>query len=70
MASEFLILDLNGKKLISRDYRGNTPKNVFQKFVKHIISEGEDQLKPIFTIEDLSFIHVKHESLYCKFFCF
>ena len=64
--SAVYILDLKGKHLISRDYRGDIPHNVIDKFVKRVVKEEDEvSIKPVFEEGGYSFVHVKHSNLYC-----
>ncbi len=68
MASAIYILDLKGKTLIFRDYRGDIPHNVIDKFVKRVIKEEEEEdVRPVFEEGGYSFCHIKHMNLYCKY---
>ncbi len=73
MASAVYILDLKGKILISRDYRGDTPNFVIQeKFVKRVIavqeSENEEKdIRPVFEDGGFNFVFIQHKNLYCLF---
>lgn len=68
MASALYILDLKGKVLISRDYRGDTPFNVIDKFVKRITTTEEEEganIEPVFEDSGYSFAHILHKSIRC-----
>lgn len=70
-ASAIYILDLKGKTLIFRDYRGDIPHNVIEKFVKIVVKEAEeDDIRPVFEDGGYSFCHIKYRNLYCKNFFF
>jgi hypothetical protein len=67
--SAVYILDLKGKHLISRDYRGDIPNNVIDKFVKHVVkADEESSIKPVFEDGGYSFAHVKYSNLYCMLY--
>jgi hypothetical protein len=64
MISALYILDLKGKIIISRDYRGDIPINYVERFVTKILEEEEASLKPIFEEDGVSYIYIKHNNLY------
>eukprot|EP00696_Hemimastix_kukwesjijk_P011061 gnl/Hemi2/23906_TR8026_c0_g1_i1.p1 gnl/Hemi2/23906_TR8026_c0_g1~~gnl/Hemi2/23906_TR8026_c0_g1_i1.p1 ORF type:complete len:424 (-),score=159.01 gnl/Hemi2/23906_TR8026_c0_g1_i1:259-1530(-) len=61
--SAVFILDLKGKVIIARNYRGDVPMTCIERFV-HNVLDNEDTTKPIFVDNETSFIHVKHSNLY------
>lgn len=63
--SAVYILDLKGKVLISRNYRGNIDVNIIEKFMP-ILGEREDEacLCPILRYEDVNFLFIKCNNLY------
>lgn len=65
VASAIYILDLKGKVLISRNYRGNIDLNVIEKFMP-ILGEREDEacLCPILRHQDVNFLFIKCNNLY------
>ena len=67
MASAIYILDLKGKMLISRDYKGDTPHSVMEKFVKRVVKEDEELsvLPPVFQESGYTFFHTMHSNLRC-----
>ena len=67
MSSQLYILDLNGKLILSRDYRGNIPTSKYKLFVKKVITENDGNLlAPILQIEEYSFVYYKNDNLYCN----
>jgi AP-1 complex subunit mu len=64
----FYILDLKGKNLIHRDYRGNLSKGIIEKFVKRVIKEEDENIQPVFEEDGHSYSFIKHNDIYCKFF--
>ncbi|KAI9104482.1 Mu homology domain-containing protein [Phlyctochytrium arcticum] len=67
VASAIFILDVKGKVLISRNYRGDIPMSTVEKFMPLILaSEEEEQTPtPIMSTEDgIHFLYVKHNNLY------
>lgn len=66
MASAVYILDQKGKILISRNYRGDVPLNIAERFVAKILEEEEElNVKPVIEEEGVSFLYVRHNNLYC-----
>lgn len=65
VASAVYILDLKGKVLISRNYRGNIDFNIIEKFMP-ILGEREDEvcLCPILKYKDVNFLFIKCNNLY------
>jgi AP-1 complex subunit mu len=65
-ASAIFIMDLKGKILISRNYRGDIPMSVSEKFTKHLAEDEETNLTPIITETDgsVTFVYIKHNNLY------
>lgn len=59
MASAIYFLDLKGKILISRDYRGDIPVTYVEKFLS-LISESDDTVPatPCFTYEGIHVIYI------------
>ncbi|KAG2186105.1 hypothetical protein INT43_002543 [Umbelopsis isabellina] len=68
MASAVFILDLKGKVLISRNYRGDVPMSAVEKFMP-LVSEAEDEQVPLpcFTHEGINYLYIKHNNLYHYF---
>lgn len=62
--SAVFIMDLKGKIIISRNYRGDIPMSVSEKFTKHINEDDEGQLTPVITDDGYTFLYVKHNNLY------
>merc|ERR1711892_219676 len=64
-ASAVYILDLKGKVLISRNYRGDMPLNIIEKFPKMLMeAEEEGTVTPVMTDENVTFIHIKCNNIY------
>src|SRR3989338_7013845 len=64
MASIIFILDSKGKVLISKDYRGDVPFNCLDRFHSLIADMEDQELKPILTDHDVSYIYVRHNNLF------
>ncbi|CAF1419159.1 unnamed protein product, partial [Adineta ricciae] len=64
-ASAIYILDMKGKVLISRNYRGDIEMNVIEKFMQLLLEkEDESQLSPIFENGDVAFVYIKYNNVY------
>ncbi len=63
-ASAIFILDLKGKVVISRNYRGDVPMSTIDKFSRHLLEDEEAQMKPVFTDDGYTFMYVRHTNLY------
>lgn len=63
--SAIYILDMKGKVLLSRNYRGDIENNVIDKFIG-LINDSEDDgvLTPLITIPEATFAYIKHNNLY------
>ena len=64
-ASAVYILDLKGKVLISRNYRGDLPLSTIDRFPKLIMeAEEEGTMTPVMTDDEVTFIHIKCNNIY------
>ena len=63
--SGIYILDMKGKVLIARNYRGDIETNVIDKFIG-LVMDGEDegQLTPLLQTQEATFAYIKHNNLY------
>jgi len=63
--SAIYILDMKGKVLMSRNYRGDIENSVIDKFIG-LINDSEDDgvLTPLITIQEATFAYIKHNNLY------
>lgn len=67
VASAIFILDLKGKVLISRNYRGDIPMSAVEKFMPLLLEaeESEAGASPVLAADDgVHFLFVKHNNLY------
>lgn len=64
VASALFIMDLKGKIIISRNYRGDLPMSASEKFTKHLMEDEEAQLTPVITDDGYTFVYIKHKNLY------
>jgi len=64
-ASAVFILDLKGKVIISRNYRGEVPMSVTERFTQHVCNAAEDAvLKPCFYEDGINFIYIQYKDVY------
>ncbi|KAL5486954.1 hypothetical protein EMCRGX_G019498 [Ephydatia muelleri] len=64
-ASAVYVLDLKGKTLISRNYRGDVDMGVIDKFLPMVLdSEEEGAIVPILVHEKVTFVYIKCNNLY------
>eukprot|EP00053_Salpingoeca_punica_P017750 m.171605 g.171605 ORF g.171605 m.171605 type:complete len:424 (+) comp17279_c0_seq1:100-1371(+) len=70
MASAVFFLDLKGKVIISRDYRGDVEPHVIDKFMPMLLElEDEGSSLPILSHGNTHFLYVRHENLYVVAVC-
>jgi AP-1 complex subunit mu len=62
--SAIFILDLKGKILISRNYRGDVPMSSAQRFINHLMEEEDTNIKPVLEEDGISYVYIKHQNLY------
>lgn len=67
-ASAIFILDGKSKVIIARNYRGDVPMSMATKFIARALEEDE-LIKPIVNEEGVTYVFVKHNGLFCTFFC-
>jgi AP-1 complex subunit mu len=58
------ILDLKGKVIITRNYRGDLPSNIAYRFISKILEEEELNISPVVLDEEYSYIYVKYNNVY------
>lgn len=64
-ASAIYVLDLKGKTLISRNYRGDVDMSIIDKFLPMVLdAEEEGTVSPILVHEKVTFVYIKHNNLY------
>lgn len=59
VASAVFIMDLKGKVIISRNYRGDVPSNVADRFSMYVQEKDEVEMRPVFSIDGLTFVYIK-----------
>ncbi|KAJ4460394.1 Adaptor protein complex 1 (AP-1) [Paratrimastix pyriformis] len=62
--SAIFVLDLQGKVILCRNYRGDVPLSAADKFVERVVEEEESQVKPVFTEGGITYTYIKHTNLY------
>jgi len=63
--SAIYFLDIKGKVLISRNYRGDIDNNVIEKFIGLVSEKEEDgSLTPLICTPECTFAFIKHSNLY------
>eukprot|EP01038_Epipyxis_sp_PR26KG_P010148 gene10148-13651_t len=63
VASAVFITDTKGKVIISRNYRGDIPMTVADRFSLYIQEKDEMELRPVFTDEGITFVYIKCNNL-------
>ncbi|TAQ89472.1 hypothetical protein B7494_g2237 [Chlorociboria aeruginascens] len=66
MASAVFFLDLKGKTLLARNYRGDIPMSAVEKF-PILLSEAEEEssaVPPCFSDEGINYLYIRHNNLY------
>jgi len=63
--SAVFILDLKGKNLVSRNYRGDIDMTAIEKFLPIVLEEEEESNNsPIIVWGDVTFVYIKYNNLY------
>lgn len=66
MASAIFFLDLKGKTLLARNYRGDIPMSAVEKF-PILLSEAEEEssaVPPCFSDSGINYLYIRHSNLY------
>jgi AP-1 complex subunit mu len=63
-ASAVFILDMKGKVIISRDYRGEVPMNIKERFQHRVIDADDSNMKPVFVEDGVSYVWIQYNNLY------
>jgi AP-1 complex subunit mu len=65
MISALFILDQKGKPVLIRDFRGDIPlAGIPHQFVQYVIEGEENSIKPIFVVDNINYIFMKHSDVY------
>uniref|UniRef100_A0A7S0R0U6 MHD domain-containing protein n=1 Tax=Pyramimonas obovata TaxID=1411642 RepID=A0A7S0R0U6_9CHLO len=63
--SAVFALDLKGKVIIARDYRGDVALNCTERFTQHLADvENESELTPIWEDNGVTYAYVQHNNIY------
>jgi len=63
-ASALFILDSRGKVIISRNYRGEVPMSVTERFCRNVIEQEDVLIKPVFVEEGISYCWIQYSNVY------
>jgi len=63
-ASAIFIMDMKGKVIISRNYRGEVPMNITERFQHNVIDAEDSVIKPVFVEDGISFCWIQYNNLY------
>lgn len=67
MASQIHFLDIKGKPLLSRDYKGDIPSNSIERFpllLLELENEDESNYKPFINDQGINYVFINHNNLY------
>lgn len=66
MASAIFFLDLKGKTLLARNYRGDIPMSAVEKFPVLLLDAEEESsaVPPCFSHEGINYLYIRHNNLY------
>ena len=59
VCSAVFVTDLKGKVIVSKNYRGDVPLSVTDRFAQHIQEKEETELRPVFTEEGITYAYIK-----------
>jgi len=62
--SGIFILDMKGKVIISRNYRGDVPMNCVERFSGHVLEAEEADERPVWLEHGTTYIYIKYNNLY------
>jgi len=63
-ASAVFILDMKGKVIISRNYRGDVPMNCVERFSGHVLEAEANDERPVWLEHGTTYIYIKYNNLY------
>ena len=61
--SIIFITDLKGKVIVAKNYRGDIPEKCIEQFSQHIQEKDEMELRPVFTLEGITYTYIKCSNL-------
>lgn len=62
--SAIFMLDLKGKILIARNYRGDVPMACAERFIAKIMEEDEVNLRPVVEEDGITYIYIKSNNVF------
>ncbi|KAF7459088.1 putative AP-1 complex subunit mu-1 [Cryptosporidium felis] len=63
--SAFFILDIHGKPIIGRNYKGDVSENiVLQVFQQYVIEQEESFIRPVFSYKMITYTWIRYNNLY------
>ena len=62
--SSIYILDKKGRPIIFRNYRGDVTQDISSNFQKKVLELEENNLKPLFTINDVHYCWIRYKDVY------
>lgn len=63
-ASAIFIMDLKGKVIISRNYRGEVPMSISERFQQQVIEQDDALIKPVFNEDGINYVWIRYNNLY------
>ncbi|CAM9945926.1 unnamed protein product [Phaeothamnion confervicola] len=63
VASAVFVMDVKGKIIISRNFRGDVPMAVSERFSLYIQEKEDMDQRPVFTEEGYTFVYIKYNNL-------
>jgi len=63
-ASAVFILDVKGKVIISRNYRGDVPMNCVERFSGHVLEADEGDERPVWLEHGTTYVYIKYNNLF------
>jgi AP-1 complex subunit mu len=63
-ASAVFILDMKGKTIIARNYRGDVPMNCVERFATHVLEADEADERPVWIEHGTTYVYIKYNNLY------
>jgi AP-1 complex subunit mu len=69
VASAIYFLDLKGKVLLQRNYRGDIPEEAAERFMNLLNESDEEQRTscPVIYENGLNYVYLRHNNLYSKY---
>eukprot|EP00771_Trimastix_marina_P001419 gnl/Trimastix_PCT/2493.p1 GENE.gnl/Trimastix_PCT/2493~~gnl/Trimastix_PCT/2493.p1 ORF type:complete len:551 (+),score=265.77 gnl/Trimastix_PCT/2493:62-1654(+) len=64
VCSAVYVLDLKGKVIICRNYRGDIPISIADNFIECVVEEEECNIRPVFIKDGVTYVYLKTNNLY------